>query len=465
MRKVPTVLKDKLLNKVKATDLNTMPDIRLIATQTTLNTLLSEVIHEDEREAKGDVCFRQMEGEGEITIAYAICIDEGMAKVYKRDAPKNFMNKWELLFDYRRASDVAIEYNGEWKMDAGNEWYYLRTEEYPYIFSIENNDLYVQKWRDENTRFLLASYVANVTVCKGWQSSVDRKLDQGLVVAYTRSGKVFYRTLACQEDGNIIWENEREVTEAGSGNTSLSLIRTNDFRVGFLTENNGEIQLSLTHRNYAGMSVRPETMHINTTKAKILYEDINRIMTKNNESMKVNGLLGYMIYEPVEGNEKIEIVEINKLNRTSEFKCYGCEVFLSKNIEGNVGEGFAGGCKTSDKSCIVSDSSVDGNKLIIYFKDDIRRTKEVEINTPDYRNLFYYSNDMKYFLPSLQILIKSETIDYYTQNNERIEISQVEGVMLYQDINKIVIDGDREHTEIKCASATVILEPVSTLPI
>ncbi len=262
MRAIPPALRARLLDRFKAEGLNNEPRLRLIAKQTTGHTLLTEPIHEDIAADFGDVAFRQLEGEREPSLAFAVCIDNGIAEVYSRQLPSDLDSPWTERWRYGAATDAAIEFNGVWTMDVTKEWYYLRTEEYPYLFTIEGGELYVQHWTDTSTRTQLASGVSNISVCRGWQSSDDPLIDQGLIAGYIRGGRVYYRALCYQEDGSLFWETEREVTELGTNNTSLSVIRTNDFRVGFLTEvgSGTDMRLVLTGRSYAGQSVRPESV-------------------------------------------------------------------------------------------------------------------------------------------------------------------------------------------------------------
>jgi len=261
MRAIPAALREKLLDRFKAEGLNNEPRLRLIAKQTTGHTLLSEPIHEDIPAGFGDVAFRQLEGEPEPSLAYAVCIDNGRITFYDRKLPSDLDSPWEERWRYGAGTDAAIEYNGTWQMDANKAWYYLLTEQYPYLFTVEGGELYVQHWTDASTRTHLASGVTNISACRGWQSTDDPTIDQGLIIGYLRGGKVYYRALCYEENGELFWETEREVTELGTNNTFLSVIRTNDFRVGFLTEvgNGADMRLVLTGRSYAGQSVRPET--------------------------------------------------------------------------------------------------------------------------------------------------------------------------------------------------------------
>jgi hypothetical protein len=263
MKNIPPSLLNKLLERlqVSATDAN--PMIRLISTQATVNTLLTEPIHEDVPAGFGDVTLRQLPGEDTPSLAFAVCIDNGIANVYQRNFPAYMDHPWVCLWTLGAAKDVAIEFDGVWGLEPRYRWYVLKTQELPLIFWVDLTDnLYVQKWQDESTRILLAESVSQISACRGWQSIFELDLDQGLIIGYIKSGSVYYRALCTQDTGEQFWESERAVPEFSSGNTSISVFRTNDYRVGFITEHNGQIKWLLSHRNYVGMAARPESVHV-----------------------------------------------------------------------------------------------------------------------------------------------------------------------------------------------------------
>lgn len=138
MRSIPVALKEKLFNRFKVENTDSMTKLRVVATQTSINSLLSEPIHEDIASGFGDVAVRQMAGEVDLSLAYAICLDDGIANIYKRKFPAGLEYPWEHQWTLGPATDVAIEFNGMWKMNAEKEWYYLQTEEHPYIFYVRN---------------------------------------------------------------------------------------------------------------------------------------------------------------------------------------------------------------------------------------------------------------------------------------------------------------------------------------
>lgn len=263
MRSIPAALKAKLAAQYKARGMDNEPRLRLVATQNAYNTLITEPIHEDISPAFGDVTIRQLEGESDPSRAYAICLDNGTATIWQRELPAFYDYPWQRQWVLGSAADVAIEYDGTWVLSDTKEHHYLRTEQYPYVFFADaSGNLYVQKWTDESTRMFLASNASNISACRGWQSTDDPEIDQGLIIGYLRDGKVYYRALCYEAEAQTtVWEAEHQVTELGTGNTTLAVFRTNDFRVGFLTQHGGEMLMALTGRSYAGQSVLPESVY------------------------------------------------------------------------------------------------------------------------------------------------------------------------------------------------------------
>ncbi len=261
MKFIPYELKQKLLKNLQVQSTDANPALRVVATQSTTNTLLSEIIHKDIPAAYGDVAIRQLEGEKEPSLAYCLCLDNGTATVYERQFPAYMDNPWSYLWTLGAATEVAIEFNGTWEINASKQWYYLRTEETPYLFFVQSGTLYVQKWQDATSRVPLATGVSEISACRGWQSSDEPLLDQGLLIGYLKGGEVYYRALCLQESGELLWETERQVSELGRGNTSLCVFRTNDFRIGFICENSGAFKYVLSSRTYAGQSVRSESVY------------------------------------------------------------------------------------------------------------------------------------------------------------------------------------------------------------
>ena len=471
MRTIPASLQAKLLNRFKAVDTGTEPHIRLVATQMSTNTLLSEPIHKDVTPDYGDVAIRQMEGDEEPYCAYAICVDEGIAKIYRRMFPANMEFVWEYVWTFGPVEDVAMEYDGIWTVDPSNTWYYLQTQEFPYVFTVENGDLYCQYWNDSDTRFLLAEDVEQISACKGWKNSIDIDLDQGLIIGYIRDGEVFYRALCTQDDGRLVWETEHQVTSLGQDNETLSVIRTNDFRIGFLTEKDGEIFLAMSKRNYAGMSVRPEAAHI-TVRPELEFLALKENYGyARDESLSVSMPYVYLNFDnPVEAPE-ISMTRAEKINREDSFYAYGCRLYLDKPLHGDVPVSFKNVTEVSyydgSRTVTVAVSGVSYDSelqaIVLMFASDIRRTYAITVNTPSSPALWYYRlPGQKWYVPEFTATLEPETYNYYVYEKEYISIAPAVSL----GIETIT---DHEGLTREAATIAVVpaftLEPSSILPI
>ena len=468
MRSIPASLQAKLQDRFKASATGSEPHIKLVATQMSTNTLLSEPIHKDVTPDFGDVAIRQMEGDDEPYCAYAICIDEGVAKVYRRLFPASMEYIWEYVLTVGPAEDAAIEFDGTWTVDPTNTWYYLKTQEYPYIFTVEDGDLYCQHWNDTDTRVLLAEDVEQISVCKGWKNSIDIELDQGLIVGYIRDGEVFYRALCTQEDESIVWENETHVTSMGQDNDTLSVIRTNDFRVGFLTEKSGEIYLALSTRTYAGMSVRPEALHINPI-GDVRLIPVGRQYGFLTEHASVS--VQDTFFNFYESEAVISVETATKRVRQDEFTAYGIELELSEPLYGTVTAALlaavtvtaSNGSRTTNVTVTNVTYNASSQSFIFTFSADVSRTLSLTITTGASATLWYYDEQgQRWTLPALTATLPAETYNYYTYNSDYASASS-SAVLQLLEVNFIPA-GD-EGSLLVSSSAVMALQPSSILPI
>lgn len=400
MRFLPQDLKNKLLQNIQADSTNAKPNLRLIATQSSANTLISEDIHKNTPSNYGDVTIRQLEGENTPSVAYAICIDNGIANVYKRDFPTDLEKPWTKQWEIGSAKEVAIEYNGEWCLDSKKKWYYLKTEEYPFVFYVDSsNNLYVQYWNDSATRTQLSTGVSQISACRAWQSSDDLNLDQGLIIGYIKSGKVYYRAIC-----NNIWETEREVTPLGTGNTSLCVFRTNDFRVGFITENNGQISYTLSKRNYAGQSVRPESVYSEIAGCEIIYTPIKYLTAYvSDESitsfMPTNGCaIEYYKQKP-----ELKVLATKRIDlRTFEITL-NCSLLEKNSLDKYI---------SISPQTEIPEIVVSGKKIKVATVNELSKNMTVEISLLPNSSLRYLANETSFLLvPAFMARFPPEAIE------------------------------------------------------
>src|SRR5690606_252275 len=102
----------------------------------------------------------------------------------------------------------------------------------------------------------LSSGVTKVRMIRAWKSTTIHYLDQGIVVAYIKTdGKVYYRNYCIQEDHTEVWEYEKELTDFTGTAVDVNLFIANDYRMGFVIEDNlGQVHWLVTPRNWGGMA-------------------------------------------------------------------------------------------------------------------------------------------------------------------------------------------------------------------
>lgn len=263
MRAIPDALKSALESKLQK------PSMKIIAGRDPKNLFIVETIHEKSGLNTLDTSLKRLNSESKPAEAYVVFIDNGIAKLKKKDLPYDPETPWIDLFTIGNATDVAIEFNGYWEKDPVSLKFNFVTDEYPWLFYIQKGDIKAQYWTDEPVT--LASNVTKLAAIRGWiPANGEQHNDQGLILAYLKpDGKAYYRNYCTQADLTFLWEVERVLTQFGEGITGISLFRTNDFRIGFIAEKQNAFEWILTSRNWAGMSVPSEKVAMTITDVDI----------------------------------------------------------------------------------------------------------------------------------------------------------------------------------------------------
>jgi len=262
MRTIPSELLDRVKKKWQVPAENADPAMKVYLSRGFINELFQVfTIKEGETLQDVDVTVKRLSTGNIPDEAYAICIDDGIATVKSKELPYDDQTPWtDRLTVALSATSVAIEFDGYWDRDYATRRFNFVTEEYPWLFYVQGGTLYAKYWED--AEITLATDVVKVCAIRGWlPANGDQSNDQGLIVAYIKTdGLVYYRSYCIQVGGGKLWEVERNVAQIVAATTDLALFRTNDFRVGFVVTISGTMYWLLTERNYAGMSVWPETL-------------------------------------------------------------------------------------------------------------------------------------------------------------------------------------------------------------
>jgi len=120
---------------------------------------------------------------------------------------------------------------------------------------------------------------------------------------------VYYRNYCEQEDGSFLWETEKQINEILPSVVNLGVFRTNDYRIGFLTENNvGNINLILTTRSWSGMASPPENISASINEIEIDVYSVTNIDNQYEEHISSLTTVEVYCIDPTITIETLSIV-------------------------------------------------------------------------------------------------------------------------------------------------------------
>lgn len=302
MREIGPQLLDKINLRQNTVFSNSQPELKAYFSRgLTTELFLVYTIQNSTTLQAVDVTVKRPVAGIEPTVAYAACMDAGVASIKSKPLPYDELTPWRDEFTVApNVAAVAIEFDGHWDRDWKSRRFDFVTEDVPWIFYVQGAILYAQYW--QQPPIILAVNVTKISVVRGWLP-VTREYhhDQGLIVAYLKTnGRVYYRAYCFQPDGEQVWEVERMIQDIPATATDIALFRTNDFRVGFLVTVNGTLQWILTTRNYAGMSIFPDmvTAGLSNISFDVLPIQHHRPKTDENITTSV-GNMALLVCRPI----------------------------------------------------------------------------------------------------------------------------------------------------------------------
>lgn len=206
-----------------------------------------------------DIAIRQLAADNGPNEIWAVGLDKSIAYVrYRKYKEDNANVGWTAVGSLGKALYAAIEFDGNWVLRNNEDQYTLETEEIPYIFIVdEQHNLYAYHGIDDEVPILLDTNVSTVSACKGYSSNFYLEQDQGLVVAYIKNNKAFYRQYVYDTGLKAKhWlDAELLITEPVE---SLHVHRLNDYRLGFELSNTSRNIWMYTSRTYVAQAVSRE---------------------------------------------------------------------------------------------------------------------------------------------------------------------------------------------------------------
>lgn len=266
MRQLPPDLSSKISQSLQTIGNNANPKME-VAVSRAKNTVADSTywIVETIREIEGlgDVSLapQRLKAYGSPNRIYEVHVRDGQVYTSIREYPDKLKEGFKTQFNLGPGSSVGLAFNGNW--ERYRKFYRLVTEVKPWVSWVDNTGvLWVQRWDEIDTKFQLSTNVQKVKMVRAWKNLVILHQDHGIVAGYIKTdGKVYYRNYCIQEDGSEAWEYERELTGFTGVAVNVNLFITNDYRMGFIIEDNtGKIHWLVTNRNWGGMASPAENI-------------------------------------------------------------------------------------------------------------------------------------------------------------------------------------------------------------
>lgn len=217
-----------------------------------------------------DLSLKQVDTTGPSEI-WLVGIDAGEILVKSRSyMPEKLKTTFEAKYSLGRGKAAAIEFNGYWTQPDDADRFTIITEEDPYIFWIDAaNTLWVQYGSDTSTMLQLDEDVSQVRACRGFKSEKYLLQDQGLVVAYLKSGRAYYRQYIYDDTISAYqWTKAAEVDSNVSEILHISISRLNDYRMQISLTTAAEVKSYITDRTYVNQAAMPERTYIQGISAQ-----------------------------------------------------------------------------------------------------------------------------------------------------------------------------------------------------
>ena len=183
---------------------------------------------------------------------------------------------WKLRYNFSDVKDASIDFNGYWT-PRNNDAYTLITDKWPFVAIVDKESLLKIYTYDEDSAEYVAQQldtnVKQVSLCKGYSSTIYPEQDQGMVCAYVKNDNTVWYTHYSYNTAlkQVIWHEPIHIDEL-SDVLHVSVNRTNDYRIGICVTTKNENKWYLTERTYVNQAIRPEKTNVKINhKRSLLY--------------------------------------------------------------------------------------------------------------------------------------------------------------------------------------------------
>ena len=183
---------------------------------------------------------------------------------------------WKVKYNFGDVEDASIDFNGYWT-PRNDDAYTLITDKWPFVAIVDKEGfLKIYTYNEDSAEYVaqqLDTNVKQVSLCKGYSSTIYPEQDQGMVCAYVKNNNTVWYTHYSYDTTmkKAIWYEPTHIDEL-SDVLHVSVNRTNDYRVGICVTTKNENKWYLTERTYVNQAVRPEKTNVKINhKRSLLY--------------------------------------------------------------------------------------------------------------------------------------------------------------------------------------------------
>ncbi len=257
MRKLPKEIEAKIHKKIQTLD--NAPSVFLEITRPKMPIQDSSYWTVEE--------IRTLEGVGDIAVAgkrekpygrptklYEIHIENGVVKTAFRAFPDLERRGWIESETLEPGTSVAICFDADF-IHRRRLWRVATVGE-PFLFWVDlAGYIKMKRWGALLTELeIVAEGAKSVAVVRAWKNAAVG-VELGMIIAYVKTdNKVYYKQLI---NGEL---SSEYLLEQSENTKSVSLMLTNDYRVGFVRTHNGGTTYHLTRRYWSGMAVERQAI-------------------------------------------------------------------------------------------------------------------------------------------------------------------------------------------------------------
>ena len=183
---------------------------------------------------------------------------------------------WKVKYNFGDVEDASIDFNGYWT-PRNDDAYTLITDKWPFVAIVDKEGfLKIYTYNEDNAEYVaqqLDTNVKQVSLCRGYSSTIYPEQDQGMVCAYVKNDNTVWYTHYSYDTTmkKAIWYEPTHIDEL-SDVLHVSVNRTNDYRIGICVTTKNENKWYLTERTYVNQAVRPEKTNVKVGhKRSLLY--------------------------------------------------------------------------------------------------------------------------------------------------------------------------------------------------